>query len=433
MSSFKKIAENSKNASRELALVSGEVKNAALSLIAGSLIENSEKILKANSLDVKAAEKSKISAALIDRMALNEKRISEISTSIRKIMELKDPIGETIENWANANGMEIRKVRVPLGLIGIIYEARPNVTVDVSVLCLKSGNSVLLRGSSSTINSNKVLVEIMRNAIAKAGISKNAIQLLDSKNKNSVKELLKAHGMVDVIIPRGGKALIDFVVENSKVPVIETGSGICSVFVDESAGIEMAEKIVVNAKCQRPSVCNAAEKLLVHEKIAEQFLPKIAERFGELGVEIRADKKSFEMLQKLKVNALKNGKNPDFKKLKLKKAISKDFETEFLDLIIAIMVVKDVSEAIEHINSLGSHHSESIISENSGNVLKFFNEIDSANVFHNASTRLADGGVYGFGAEMGISTQKLHARGPFALKELTTYKYLIEGKGQIRK
>ncbi len=421
MSSFKKIAENAKNASKELALVSSEVKNSAISLIAHELVSNSGKILNANAIDVKNAKKSKISEAAIDRLMLDGKRIEGISTAIKEIISLNDPVGETIENWTSKDSLEIQKVRVPLGVVGIIYEARPNVTVDAAVLCLKSGNAVLLKGSASTENSNKVLVETMQNAISKVGISKNAIQLLDS-GKKTVKELLKAHGLVDVVIPRGGSSLIKFVVENSRVPIIETGSGICSVFVDESANIEMAEKIVVNAKCQRPSVCNAAEKLLVHEKIANQFLPKIAKSFAELGVEIRADKKSFEILQKIKLN-----------NLKLKKANSKDFEIEFLDLIMAIAVVKDVFEAIEHINLHGSHHSEAIISENNGSVEKFFKEVDSANVFHNASTRLADGGVYGFGAEMGISNQKLHARGPFALKELTTYKYLVEGKGQIRK
>lgn len=420
--SFKKIAENSKIASRELALVSTEVKNSALSMISKTLVENSEKILKANSLDVKKARLEKISEAVIDRLMLNVERIKAIADSIQEIAALNDPVGETIGEWTGKDNLLIRKARVPLGVIGIIYEARPNVTVDVSVLCIKSGNAVLLKGSSSTINSNRVLVELMQKAIEKVGISKNAVQLLDSKDKKTAMELLRARGLVDVVIPRGGAPLIKFVVENAKVPVIETGSGICSVFVDESADLAMAEKIVVNAKCQRPGVCNSAEKLLVHEKIAGKFLPRIAKKFEELKVEIRADKKSIEILQKSGLN-LKN----------LKKAAEKDFETEFLDLKMAFAVVKNVDEAVEHINKFGTHHSESIISENKMNVLKFFNEVDSANVFHNASTRFSDGGVYGFGAEMGISNQKLHARGPFALKELTTYKYLIEGKGQVRK
>jgi len=417
--SVREQALKAKEASAKLALASTEQKNSALEKIAEKMKAAQKEILEANSLDVKKAEEAGTSKALIDRLSLNEKRIEGIISSLKEVVGLKDPVGVVLDEWKRPNGLKLKKISVPFGTIAIIFEARPNVTIDAAALCLKSGNSVVLRGSSSTINSNKILVKLMKKAVEETGLPADCIQLLESKSRSEVTELLSLHGIIDVAIPRGGKGLIEAVVQNSKVPVIETGTGICHVFVDDSANLEMAEKIVINAKTSRPSVCNAAEKLLVHEKIAEKFLPRIAEKFAELGVEIRADEKSFALLKELGLD-------------NVKEMSETDLQTEFLDLVMSFVVVKDLNEAILHINCFGSKHSEAIISETPENVQRFFREVDAANVFHNASTRFSDGGQYGFGMEMGISTQKLHARGPFGLKELTSYKYLIEGNGQVR-
>jgi glutamate-5-semialdehyde dehydrogenase len=329
------------------------------------------------------------------------------------VAELTDPIGETLAEWTRPNGLRIRKVRVPLGVVGIIYESRPNVTVDTAVLALKTGNAIVLRGGKEAARSNQRLVEILA---AVPGVPEGAIELLDSSTRQSVQDLIKARGLVDVIIPRGGAGLITFVTENSAVPVIETGAGNCHIFVDESADFEMADPIVINAKTQRPSVCNAAEKLLVHERIAAEYVPRIVKKLLEAAVEVRGDGKA---------RSLANG-------LKVGSATEHDWYEEYLRLCIAIRVVANVDEAISHINHYSTKHSDSIITRDEANARKFLRGVDSAAVYWNASTRFTDGAEFGFGAEMGISTQKLHCRGPFALAELTSSKYEIIGTGQVR-
>ncbi|MBI4053352.1 MAG: glutamate-5-semialdehyde dehydrogenase [Candidatus Diapherotrites archaeon] len=414
---FGKIARAARKAAFALAQASTEQKNSALKAVARALRENEKAILAANSLDVRAARKRGDSNSLVDRLSLDEKRVAAIADSINDIVVLPDPVGEVLEDYSQKGGLHIRKVRVPLGVIGMIFEARPNVAVDAAVLCLKSGNAVILRGSSSTINSNRKIVEVMRKAISSAGLPDGSVQLFGEAGHGAVKKMFDARGMVDLIIPRGGAKLISFVVENSRVPVIETGSGICHVFVDESADTASAVRICVNAKTQRPSVCNAMESLLVHEKIARSFLPVAAKALLEKGVELRVDKKSLALLKGL---------------AGVKAAKAKDYDTEFLDLILAVRQVGSVDEAIAHINAHGTHHSDSIVSGDEKNIRKFLANVDSAAVYANASTRFTDGGVFGLGAEMGISTQKLHCRGPFALKELTSVKFIVEGHGQVR-
>ena len=414
---FGKIAVAARKAAFVLAQASTEQRNGALNAVALALRENEKAILAANALDVRAAQRRGDSKSLVDRLSLDEKRIAAIADSINDIIALPDPVGEILEDYVQKDGLHIKKVRVPLGVIGMIFEARPNVTVDAAVLCLKSGNAVILRGSSSTINSNRKIVEVMRKATSSAGLPADSVQLFGEAGHGAVKKMFNARGLVDVIIPRGGAKLISFVVENSRVPVIETGSGICHVFVDESADLAQAVRIVVNAKTQRPSVCNALESLLVHEKTAKQFLPAAAKALLEKGVELRVDKKSLALLKGL---------------AGVKAAKAKDYDTEFLGLILAVRQVGSVDEAIAHINAHGTHHSDSIISKDEKNIRKFLDSVDSAAVYANASTRFTDGGVFGLGAEMGISTQKLHCRGPFALKELTSVKFVVEGNGQVR-
>lgn len=334
-----------------------------------------------------------------------------MASGLRDVAALPDPVGETLAEWEHANGMLIRKVRVPLGVVGIIYESRPNVTVDTVALALKSGNSIVLRGGKEAAYSNQRLVEILSGT---QGIPDGAIQLLDSSSRDSVQELIKARGFVDVIIPRGGAGLITYVVENSMVPVIETGAGNCHIFVDESANLDMADRIVINAKTQRPSVCNAAEKLLVHEAIAERYIPRIAKKLAEHGVELRGDDASRRVAE---------GLGP---------ASESDWSEEYLRLCMAIRVVSDTEQAIAHINRYSTKHSEAIVTSNEANARRFLQAVDSAAVYWNASTRFTDGAEFGFGAEMGISTQKLHCRGPFALGELTSSKYEVVGCGQVR-
>jgi glutamate-5-semialdehyde dehydrogenase len=336
-----------------------------------------------------------------------------MAQGVRDVAALDDPIGETLAEWTRPNGLRIRKVRVPLGVVGIIYESRPNVTVDTAVLALKTGNAIVLRGGKEAARSNQRLVEILT---AVPGVPEGAIELLDSSTRQSVRELIKARGLVDVIIPRGGAGLISFVTENSSVPVIETGAGNCHVFVDESADFEMADRIVVNAKTHRPSVCNAAEKLLVHERIAAEYLPRIVNKLIEAGVEVRGDGKS---------RSLAVGMN-------MVPAEEQDWYEEYLRLCMAVRVVANVDEAITHINHYSTRHSDSIVTRSEANARKFLRGVDSAAVYWNASTRFTDGAQFGFGAEMGISTQKLHCRGPFALAELTSSKYEIIGTGQVR-
>jgi len=399
-----------RDASARLAQLSTQEKNALLLRIADAIEAQEKSILAANHEDVK---NSGLEGAMRDRLLLTPERIKEMAQGVREVAALPDPIGETLAEWTKSNGLHIRKVRVPLGVIGIIYESRPNVTVDTAVLALKTGNAIVLRGGKEAAQTSQRLVEIMT---AVPGIPEGAIELLDSSTRQSVQELIKARGLVDVIIPRGGAGLITFVTENSTVPVIETGAGNCHIFVDESADFEMADRIVINAKTQRPSVCNAAEKLLVHERIAADYVPRIAKKLIAAGVEVRGDGKS---------RTLAAG-------LSLAPATEQDWYEEYLRLCMAIAVVANVAEAIAHINQYSTKHSDSIVTHNEARAQKFLREVDSAAVYWNASTRFTDGAEFGFGAEMGISTQKLHCRGPFALAELTSSKYEIVGTGQVR-
>jgi glutamate-5-semialdehyde dehydrogenase len=398
-------------ASAKLALFSSAEKNTLLVAIAHALEAQEKSILAANREDL---ENSGLEGAMRDRLLLTPARIQDMARAVREVAVLPDPVGETLAEWTNLSALHIRKVRVPLGVIGIIYESRPNVTVDTAVLALKTGNAIVLRGGNEASRSNQRLVEIMT---AVAGIPEGAIELLDSQTRQSVHELIKARGLVDVIIPRGGAGLITFVTENSSVPVIETGAGNCHIFVDESADFDMADRIVINAKTQRPSVCNAAEKLLVHERIAPKYVPRIAKKLLEEGVEVRGDGKSRTLAAGLHVGP----------------AAEQDWYEEYLRLCIAVAVVSNVDEAIAHINKYSTRHSDAIVTRDETNARKFLCAVDSAAVYWNASTRFTDGGEFGFGAEMGISTQKLHCRGPFALAELTSSKYEIVGTGQVRR
>jgi glutamate-5-semialdehyde dehydrogenase len=399
-----------REAAGKLALLSTDEKNALLVAIADAIETQSEAILAANRNDM---ESSGLEGAARDRLLLTETRIKEIAQGVRDVAALGDPIGETLAEWARPNGLHIRKVRVPLGVVGIIYESRPNVTVDTAVLALKTGNAIVLRGGKEAARSNQRLVEVLA---AVPGVPEGAIELLDSSTRQSVQELIKARGLVDVIIPRGGAGLITFVTENSAVPVIETGAGNCHIFVDESAEFDMADPIVINAKTQRPSVCNAAEKLLVHERIAAGYVPRIVKKLIDAGVEVRGDEKSRTLAVGLNVEP----------------ASEQDWYEEYLRLCMAVHVVANVDEAVTHINRYSTKHSDSIVTRDESNARKFLRAVDSAAVYWNASTRFTDGAEFGFGAEMGISTQKLHCRGPFALAELTSSKYEIVGTGQVR-
>ncbi|HTU42772.1 MAG TPA: glutamate-5-semialdehyde dehydrogenase [Candidatus Aquilonibacter sp.] len=399
-----------REAATKLALLSTTDKNALLLAIASAVETHSESILQANSEDV---ENSGLEGAMRDRLLLTPARIKEMAEGVRDVAALPDPIGETLAEWTRPNGLRIRKVRVPLGVVGIIYESRPNVTVDTAVLALKTGNAIVLRGGKEAARSNRELVKILS---AVPGIPEGAIELLDSSTRESVQVLIKARGLVDVIIPRGGAGLIAFVTENSSVPVIETGAGNCHIFVDESAEFEMADRIVINAKTQRPSVCNAAEKLLVHENIAAEYLPRIVKKLVDASVEIRGDDTSRRLAQSANIQA----------------ASEQDWGEEYLRLCMAVRVVANVDDAVAHINRYSTKHSDSIVTRNEENARRFLRGVDSAAVYWNASTRFTDGAEFGFGAEMGISTQKLHCRGPFALAELTSSKYEIVGTGQTR-
>ena len=393
-----------------LAQLSTEEKSALLLAMADAIESHAESILAANRSDV---ESSGLEGAMRDRLLLTSARIKDIARGVREVAALPDPIGETLAEWTRPNGLHIRKVRVPLGVIGIIYESRPNVTVDTTVLALKTGNAIVLRGGKEAARSNQRMVEILA---AVPGVPEGAIELLDSASRQSVQELIKARAFVDVIIPRGGTGLINYVAENSAVPVIETGAGNCHIFVDESADFDMADAIVINAKTQRPSVCNAAEKLLVHQQIAAEYVPRIVKKLIDSGVEVCGDGKS---------RSLAAGLN-------IRPAAEQDWYEEYLRLCIAVRVVASVDDAVDHINRYSTKHSDSIVTRDEANARKFLRGVDSAAVYWNASTRFTDGGEFGFGAEMGISTQKLHCRGPFALAELTSSKYEIVGTGQVR-
>lgn len=403
-----------KEAARKLAVASTGDKNRALHAMAERLLDQQDRILAANAVDMEGGREKGLSKALLDRLLLTEKRIQDMAQGLREVAALPDPVGEISEMVTRSNGLQIGRMRVPLGVVGMIYEARPNVTVDATGLCLKAGNAVLLRGGSEAIHSNRVLVEILREALPAAGLPEDAVQLVQTTDREAVDVMVKMHGYLDVIIPRGGAGLIRRVIENATVPVIETGVGNCHVYIDEGADLEKAINIAVNAKCQRPGVCNAMETLLVHARVAPQVLPRLGEIYAEKGVELRACPKAMPFLP---------GAKP---------AAEEDWATEFLDLILAVKVVDSYEEAVEHIHRYSTGHSEAIVTENYTRAQDFLKRIDAAAVFVNASTRFTDGGQFGFGAEIGISTQKLHARGPMALRELTTYKFIILGQGQIR-
>ncbi|MDD5749106.1 MAG: glutamate-5-semialdehyde dehydrogenase [Actinomycetota bacterium] len=408
------VARKAKEASFVLASASTLVRNNALLTMAKGLESKAGRVIEENKKDLDKGRKNGLSDALIDRLTLDRRRIIEMAQGLREVAALPDPLGEIVEGWTLPNGLIIEKVRVPLGVVGIIYEARPNVTVDTAGLCIKSGNSVVLRGSSSAMNSNRALVSIIREMLKESGLPADSAGLIDSPSREAAKELMKLNGLIDVLIPRGGAGLISTVVENSAVPVIETGLGNCHVYVDLEADLEVAQRIIINAKTQRPGVCNACETVLVHSGIAEEFLPKIAMELEEKGVEIRG----CERTRKIVPGAIE--------------ATEDDWKTEYLDLILAVKVVDDLDEAIGHINKYGSKHSDAIVTDSYKNSQRFTKEVDSACVYVNASTRFTDGGQFGLGAEIGISTQKLHARGPMSVTELTSAKFVIRGSGQVR-
>ncbi len=403
--------DRARRASRGLARAE---RNATLLAIADELIAHSQEILSANTLDVEAERNKGTAASLLDRLTLNVKRLADIAQAVRLIAALPDPLQRIQDGWQLDNGLRIKKMTVPFGVIGMIYESRPNVTVDAASLSLKAGSAAILRGSANALNSNRVLVRVMRQALTKAGLPADVIQLIDSPERRLVTELLEARGKVDLVIPRGGASLINHVVQNAKVPVIETGVGNCHVFVDSSAKLKHAQEIILNAKVQRPGVCNSAETLLVHQDVAETFLPDALAALSEQGVELFACERSRQFYPQAAV------------------ASEADWATEYLDFKLAVRVVNDLDEAIDHINQYGSQHSEAIVTESLENARRFQDEVDAAAVYVNASTRFTDGFVFGFGAEIGISTQKLHARGPMGLAEMVTHKYLIDGQGQIR-
>jgi glutamate-5-semialdehyde dehydrogenase len=408
-------ARLAKEASYKLANLSAEIKNQALDEMAKAIASNAKDIIDANNLDIEAAYKKNIGKSLVDRLALDGKRIEGIVESLKAVRNLPDPVGRIMAKWTRPNGLKIVKRRVPLGVIGIIYEARPNVTVDSAALCLKAGNSVVLRGGSDAINSNMILAKLISEAAAKAGVPRGAINILDSTERESVTELLTLNRLIDVIIPRGGASLIKHTIENSTIPVIETGEGNCHAYVERTADLKKAVEIVHNAKVSRPSVCNAIETLLVDEAVAKDFLPLAFKRLKEAHVELRGDEKAKAIDPSIKL------------------ATEEDWRTEYLALILAVKVVSGIDEAVKHINTYGTRHSEAILTRDRAAVKKFTDEVDAAAVYVNASTRFTDGGEFGFGAEIGISTQKLHARGPMGLNELTSYKYIVIGNGQIRK
>jgi glutamate-5-semialdehyde dehydrogenase len=403
-----------KSAARKLAILSTTVKNQALIQMADRLEAETARLLTANAQDIDNGKQKGLSQSLLDRLLLTEARIAAMAEGLRQIAALPDPVGEGLGMQRRPNGLEIAKVRVPLGVIGIIYEARPNVTVDAAGLCLKAGNAVILRGGSEAIHSNIAIIEIIAAAAYAAGIPEGAIQFIETTDRQAVNALLKLNQYLDVIIPRGGAGLIKTVVENSTVPVIETGTGICHTFVDESADLVMAQSIAFNAKVSRPAVCNSMETLLVHRQIADQFLPDMLHKLSQAGVEVRGCQETMKYASNIVA------------------ASEEDWATEYHDLILSIKIVADIEAAIEHIDQYSTRHSEAIVTQNYDHARRFQHAVDAAAVYVNASTRFTDGFEFGFGAEIGISTQKLHARGPMGLPELTSIKYLITGNGQIR-
>ena len=403
-----------KDASKIVSTSKARDRNDALKLIADEILASRDYILSENSKDVEIARQKGMKESLIDRLVLNYRRIYEMVDACNEVVELKDPIGEVVDSYVREDGLKIYKTRVPLGVLSVIYESRPNVTVETTILALKSGNCILLKGGSDAINSNKAIVDVMKSALRKSNLPESAVELVEQTDRSVVDFLIKQRDYIDLVIPRGGKSLIEYVVQNSKVPVLETGAGVCHIFVDESANVEKSLAIVDNAKTQRPGTCNAVETLLVHEGIAQVFLPKLKELFDERHVEIRGCEQTQEIIQCVP-------------------ATQEDWSTEYLDYIISVKVVCGLEEAIAHINKYSTKHSEAILTENYTNAMKFIDSIDSSAVYINASTRFTDGGQFGMGAEIGISTQKLHARGPVGLRDLTTTKYIIFGDYNIRR
>jgi glutamate-5-semialdehyde dehydrogenase len=413
MSGLEELALAARKAAARLATLTSEVKDRALLAMADGLERGADEVIARNASDLDTGREQGIGGALMDRLTLDDRRVSKMADGLREVAGLRDPVGEVVDGWRLPNGLLVEKVRVPLGVIGIIYEARPNVTVDAAGLCIKSGNAVVLRGSSNAINSNRALVKILAEAAAASGLPEGCVQLVESPGREAALELMRMHGLIDVLIPRGGAGLIRTVVENSTVPVIETGVGNCHIYVDAGADVNMAVEIVVNAKTQRPGVCNAAETLLVHRDIASEFLPVVYARLAGAGVVLRGDKRTRELVR-------------------AEEATEEDWYAEYLDLILAVRVVESLDEAVAHINRYGSGHSEAIVTNDYEHGESFVREVDSAAVYINASTRFTDGGQFGMGAEIGISTQKLHARGPMSLPELTSTRFIIRGSGQVR-
>lgn len=418
--SIREQAEQAAAAARKLGSVSTEVKNKALMAMAEALESGQERILAANSRDMEQARQKGIKQSMLDRLLLTEDRLSGMAEGLRQVAGLKDPVGEILGGSTLPNGLTVTKIRVPLGVLGIIYEARPNVTADAIGLCLKSGNAVILKGGSEALESNRMVAAILREAAEKAGIPEGSVQFIDTTDRDAVRELITMNGLVDVVIPRGGAGLIRMVVENATVPVIQTGVGVCHTFVDAGADYAMAAEIVLNAKVQRPAVCNAMETLLVHKDAVEDFLPEMLRKLGEKNVIVRGDSV---------VERVGSGLGGA---VTVEAATEEDWATEYGDLRLSMKVVDSLDEAISHIARFGTKHSECIVTRNYANARTFQQQVDAAVVYVNASTRFTDGFQFGFGAEIGISTQKLHARGPMALPELTTYKYLVNGDGQIR-
>ncbi|GIW46363.1 MAG: gamma-glutamyl phosphate reductase [Deltaproteobacteria bacterium] len=408
------IAQKAKEASRLLAIASPQLKNQALLSMADGIVSESEFIVGENRKDIEDALRKGISGAFVDRLTLTDSRIKLMAEGIRQVAALNDPVGEIVKMWKRPNGLLVGKMRIPLGVIGIIYESRPNVTADASALCIKAGNGVILRGGSEAIRTNLAIGKILKDALRQNGLPEDAIQIVPIADRSFVLEMLKLEEYIDLIIPRGGEGLIRFVSENSRIPVLKHYKGVCHIFVDESADFEMAERICINAKVQRPGVCNAMETLLVHENIASEFLPLIVRKLEERGVEIRGCKHTKRIVPHVK------------------EATEEDWYTEYLDLILSVKVVKDIEEAIEHIERYGSKHTEAIVTQNYRNAQVFVNSVNSSTVLVNASTRFSDGFELGLGAEIGISTSKLHAFGPMGVEELTTTKFVIYGNGQIR-
>jgi glutamate-5-semialdehyde dehydrogenase len=409
-----KIVRDAKTASRMTAIAGTSIKNAALEQMALNLTNSKEMLLAENEKDLEAARKNGLPPAMIDRLMLTDSRIEDMAKGIREVINLGDPIGEIMEEIVRPNGLGIQKIRVPIGVIIIIYESRPNVTADAASLCLKTGNATILRGGKESIHSNIAIYRQISSALEKVGLDKNAIQVIETTDREAVGHLLKADEYADLVIPRGGEGLIRNVVENSTIPVIKHYKGVCHVYVDEFADPDMARGVCLNSKLQRPGTCNAMETMLVHEKISGTFLPDIYKEMSDAGVELRGCEKSRKIVPEIK------------------QADEEDWSTEYLEKILSVKVVSSIDDAIEHISVYGSSHSDAIITEDESNAKKFIDEVDSAAVYVNASTRFTDGFEFGMGAEIGISTDKLHARGPMGLKELTSYKYIIRGTGQIR-